>query len=105
MSFVKHAVDRQKVTIEDHLRRLGIDFELRYQVESFTFSRSLAEVGLCWAVLPNRLGSAIPSLERIERRGKPIEFGEHRVCASYRSEDARNPRMKSVLHVLKSALQ
>lgn len=102
-SFVRRAWDRQGQGIEDHLRRLDVPFELRYDVESFTMARSLSKEGLCISVLPQSLGQS-SGLELFKYKDQALSFGEHRICVSFQNEMKNDPRLKAIVSILKEIL-
>jgi DNA-binding transcriptional LysR family regulator len=103
MSFVRHAVDRQGQSIETHLKRFKVNFELRYNVESFTMARSLANEGLCISVLPRSLGIASKLLS-FKHEGREFDFGQHRICVTTLESLRKESRSKAVVSALREVL-
>ncbi|MEO5668839.1 MAG: LysR family transcriptional regulator [Bdellovibrionota bacterium] len=100
LAFVQRATDRQGESIAQSLAKASFDYELRYDLESFTIVRALTLKGLCVGVLPLRLATA--HLKRGElvvyapEAKKPL-FREHRICATVLQSQRKDPRIVSVI--------
>jgi LysR family pca operon transcriptional activator len=104
ISYVESAVDRQGRSIREHLDRLRIPHELRFSTESFPFTRSLVESGACFGVLPRSLAERSAGRFGIEpylRRGAPVIFGEHRLCATYPEHADRSAKVSAIVAAIK----
>ncbi len=103
-SYVRHACDREGLRIADHLNKTGLKHSLTFDVQTFTFVRSLTVSGLCVGVLPTRLAKNNSDLVPLMVDGKPIEFGDHRICATYASHMKGNPRIVTITQTIKAML-
>jgi DNA-binding transcriptional LysR family regulator len=108
LAYVTEAIDRDGLTIEEKLNKLGLVHRLAYDVQSFTFVRALALKGLCVGVLPARLAHRhlqSGELESYLLNGKTVSFGKHRICATYPEHLKKNPRISAVTKVMVEMLR
>lgn len=103
--YVEKAFDENRVTIEDHLETAGHRFARQYCFDSFSTTKRLALKGMGIAVLPTRLAHEDATKKRLKRvqlegfaRGG---FGRHTLCATTRSENAKDLRIKKIIALLK----
>jgi len=105
ISYVRKAVDRHNITIEQHLSRAIKKFDLRYSVESFTMVRSLVVEGVCVGVLPIHLADQFVKNGMLVSfpAGKNLaRFGEHRICATCLYDLRAEPRILKITETLKA---
>lgn len=107
--YVTKAVDKDGLTIKQHLENYGIEHPLQFSLDSFVTVEAFALEGQGIAVLPKRL--AARELERkqilpLRVRGMPKNgFGEHRFCASYLLKNREDVRIKALVQELKTHFQ
>jgi DNA-binding transcriptional LysR family regulator len=106
VSYATKAIDRNGISIEEHLRKMRLPLELRYSVESFTLTRSFILEDVCVGVLPLMMAHSYLASGRIQlyphTQKSNHYFGEHRVCATVLENLKDDPKFTAILSILKS---
>ncbi len=103
--YVQGAYDENRVAIEDHLERVGYQFERECCFDSFSTIKRLAILGMGLAVLPTRLAEEDEkkgNLTKVNAKGFGKEgFGRHTICATVAHQNEHEPRTKEIIVLLK----
>ncbi len=101
--FVRNAFDEDDITLEEHIRNAGYEFQQEYVFDSFTTAKRMAEKGLGIAILPQRLGEK-SRLHLIKAKGFKEGFGAHRIYATVSPHRENDGRVKTVVNLLRKQL-
>lgn len=107
LSYVEAATDRKNQRIRELLTANGVEHRLMYSVQSFPFVRSLVVAGACYGVMPTRLAAGdlrSGLIKPYQKDGKPVIFGEHRICATFPEHSRNSLKVKAVVEGLKRCL-
>ena len=103
ISYVRKATDRKGIAMDEHLRAMSLPFECLYSVESFTLTRSFILEDVCVGVLPLAMAQQYVAKGTMQSFLAPQKhFGEHRVCATVLDHAKNDPRITTLVAILKS---
>ncbi len=102
--WVRGVFDESNLTLEQHLSQGGYRFQREYTFDSFATVKRMAAKGLGVAILPQRLAEKDGELHRIRARGLKEGFGPHRIYATVSPRKENDPRVKTLVGLLKKQL-
>ncbi len=101
--YIPDAIDQNKITLREHLRRKNLTFKEEFELDSFEVCAEFVSRGMGIGVLPTKVANRFKSQIKPIRinKEKTTYFGSHRFFLSYRKDlDLPN---KLIMKIIKLA--